>query len=286
MGGLEEEKRESGDSLVETVPVPEKSGTLMSFWDHLDVLRSSLVRIVVVSLGFGIVAFCFKKVLFSIVLAPGRDSFATYRLFDWINGLGDLHPMPSSFNVELINTGLAEQFMIHVKTAFAFGFFCAAPYVLYLIFKFVSPALYANERRYAVKAVSAGYLMFLAGVLLSYFLIFPLTFRFLGTYQVSSDVANMITLQSYMGTLMMMSILMGIVFELPVLCWLLGKLGILSAGFMRRFRKHSIIVILIISAIITPTSDVFTLTLVALPIWLLYEISILLVGKSEKNVRL
>ena len=125
--------------------------------------------------------------------------------------------------------------------------------------------------------------MFMLGVLLSYFLIFPLTFRFLGTYQVSSDVANMITLQSYMGTLLMMSILMGIVFELPVLCWLLGKLGILSAGFMRRFRKHSVIVILIISAIITPTSDIFTLSLVALPIWMLYEVSILIVGKSKGN---
>lgn len=125
--------------------------------------------------------------------------------------------------------------------------------------------------------------MFSLGVLVSYFLIFPLTFRFLGTYQVSSDVANMITLQSYMGTLLMMSILMGIVFELPVLCWLLGKLGILSAGFMRRFRKHSVIVILIISAIITPTSDIFTLSLVALPIWMLYEVSILIVGKSKGN---
>lgn len=125
--------------------------------------------------------------------------------------------------------------------------------------------------------------MFILGVLLSYFLIFPLTFRFLGTYQVSNDVANMITLQSYMGTLLMMCILMGIVFELPVLCWLLGKLGILSAGFMRRFRKHSVIAILIISAIITPTSDIFTLSLVALPIWMLYEVSILIVGKSKGN---
>ena len=131
--------------------------------------------------------------------------------------------------------------------------------------------------------MGGGYAMFILGVLLSYFLIFPLSFRFLGTYQVCSDVANMITLQSYMGTLMMMCILMGIVFELPVLCWLLGKLGILSAGFMRRFRKHSVIVILIISAIITPTSDIFTLSLVALPIWMLYEVSIIIVRKSEKG---
>ena len=260
MGGLEEEKRESGDSPVEAVPVPEKSGTLMSFWDHLDVLRSSLVRIVVVSLGFGIVAFCFKKVLFSIVLAPGRDSFATYRLFDWINGLGDLHPMPSSFNVELINTGLAEQFMIHVKTAFAFGFFCAAPYVLYLIFRFVSPALYANERRYAVKAVSAGYLMFLAGVLLSYFLIFP----------------------SYMGTFWMLNLMMGFVFEIPILCWLLGKMGILSASFLKKYRKYAIVIVLALAAVITPTSDAFTMLLVAFPIWCLYEAGIWILKRQER----
>lgn len=119
--------------------------------------------------------------------------------------------------------------------------------------------------------------MFIIGVLLGYFLIFPLTLRFLGTYQVSSEVENMISIQSYIGTFMMMNLLMGIVFELPVLCWLLGRLGLLDSTIMRRFRKHAIVAILIISAIITPTSDIFTLMLVALPIWLLYEISIYVV---------
>lgn len=119
--------------------------------------------------------------------------------------------------------------------------------------------------------------MFIIGVLLGYFLIFPLTLRFLGTYQVSSEVENMISIQSYIGTFMMVNLLMGIVFELPVLCWLLGRLGLLDSTIMRRFRKHAIVAILIISAIITPTSDIFTLMLVALPIWLLYEISIYVV---------
>ena len=119
--------------------------------------------------------------------------------------------------------------------------------------------------------------MFIIGVLLGYFLIFPLTLRFLGTYQVSSEVENMISIQSYIGTFMMMNLLMGIVFELPVLCWLLGRLGLLDSAIMRRFRKHAIVAILIIAAIITPTSDIFTLMLVALPIWLLYEISIYVV---------
>lgn len=254
----------------------------MSFWEHLDVLRASLIKIAITTVLCGIVAFLFKEEMFSIILAPKNDTFITYRLFshiaEWTTGRDD-----SAFSVQLINTGLAEQFVIHMKTSVCMGFLLSSPYTLYLLFHFISPALYENEKKYSLQVAGCGYVMFMAGVLLCYFLIFPLTFRFLGTYQVSSDVANMITLQSYMGTLLMMCILMGIVFELPVLCWLLAKLGILSSGFMKRFRKHSIIVILIISAIITPTSDVFTLTLVALPIWMLYEVSILIVENLKKN---
>ena len=134
-----------------------------------------------------------------------------------------------------------------------------------------------------MRVVGGGYVMFLMGVVLSYFLIFPLTFRFLGTYQVSSEVANMITLESYISTLMMMCLAMGIVFEIPILCWLFAKLGFLSADFMRRYRKHAIVVILVVAAIITPTSDVFTLSLVALPMWILYEISIWIVKRQNIN---
>lgn len=254
----------------------------MSFWEHLDVLRASLIKIAITTVLCSIVAFLFKEEVFSVILAPTSDTFITYRLFchiaDWTTGAGN-----QAFSIQLINTGLAEQFIIHMKTSVYIGFLLSSPYTLYLLLHFISPALYENEKKYSLSVVSCGYAMFIFGVLLSYFLIFPLTFRFLGTYQVSSDVANMITLQSYMETLLMMCVLMGIVFELPVLSWLLAKLGILSAGFMRRFRKHSIIVILIISAIITPTSDIFTLTLVALPIWMLYEISILIVCKSKED---
>ena len=117
------------------------------------------------------------------------------------------------------------------------------------------------------------------GVCVSYFLIFPLTFRFLGTYQVSTEVDNMITLNSYMGTLFMMNLAMGIVFEIPILSWLFAKLGFISAQFMQRYRKHAIVIILIIAALITPTSDIFTLLLVAFPMWLLYEVSILIVKR-------
>lgn len=168
-----------------------------------------------------------------------------------------------------------------MKTALCAGVLCASPYILYQLFRFVSPALYTNEREYAVKVAGGGYLLFIIGVLVSYFLVFPLTFRFLGTYQVSGEVENMITLQSYISTLMMMCLAMGIVFEIPILSWLFAKLGFITSDFMRHYRRHAIVIILIIAAVITPTSDIFTLSLVALPMWLLYEISIWIVHRVK-----
>lgn len=249
-----------------------------SFWEHLDVLRTAIVKIAAVAVGFGIAAFCFKEGLFAVVLAPKDDGFVTYRLFNriaaWAGG------ETGSFAVQLINTGLAQQFIIHMKAALCAGILCASPYILYQLFRFVSPALYINERKYVVRVVGGGYAMFVLGVAVSYFLIFPLTFRFLGTYQVSGEVENLISLQSYISTLMTMSLAMGLVFEIPILSWLFAKLGFFSADFMRRYRKHAIVAILVVAAIITPTSDVFTLSLVALPMWLLYEVSILIVKQS------
>lgn len=248
----------------------------MTFWDHLDVLRDSLLRMAVVTVACAVVAFAFKDAVFAAILAPKHDDFILYRLLAGVNSwLAD--GSPSSFHVELINTGLAEQFKIHVKTSLYVGLMAASPYCLYELFRFVSPGLYPKERRYGVRAVVSGYVMFLLGVALCYFLIFPLTFRFLGTYQVSPDVENLITLQSYMDTLLVMCFLLGILFELPIVCWVLGKLGILRRTFMRRYRKHAVVVILVVSAIITPTSDIFTLCIVALPICLLYEVSTFLV---------
>lgn len=149
------------------------------------------------------------------MLAPKDGGFVTYRLLDqmtaWTGGV--IEP----FSVRLINTGLAQQFIIHMKTALCAGVLCASPYIIYQLFRFVSPALYDNERRYVTQVVGGGYAMFGLGVLISYFLIFPLTFRFLGTYQVSGDVDNLISLESYISTLVMMCLAMGIVFEIPIL---------------------------------------------------------------------
>lgn len=249
----------------------------LSFWEHLEVLRRCLFRILAVTLVAGIVAFCFKSLLFTVVLAPKSPDFVTYRLFERL--VGPLQP----FQVDLVNIELAQQFIIHMKMALWMGLILVSPYVLYVLFGFVAPALYEAEKKYVVKAVSGGYVMFLLGVLLNYFLIFPLTFRFLGTYQVDPSVGNVISLGSYVSTLLMLSLAMGVVFELPVLCWLLAKIGIMKAAFMKKYRRHSIVVIVVLAAVITPTGDAFTLSLVALPIYLLFELSVLIVRRTERN---
>ena len=260
------------------------NGEMMSFWDHLEVLRGTVWKIALASVVCGVVAFFFKDEIFSVILAPKDNHFITYRLFEclgsWVPGSEGVE----AFSVSLVNTGLAGQFAIHMKVALYAGLAVASPYTLYLLLRFITPALYEGERRYTYRLVAGGYVMFVLGMLLNYFLIFPFTFRFLGTYQVNPEVANMITLESYMDTLLMLSLMMGILFELPMVCWLLGKLGILTKAFMRHYRRHAIVAILVVAAVITPTSDIFTLTLVSLPIWLLYEASILFVpGKAGKE---
>jgi len=243
-----------------------------TFWDHLDALRSSLIRMSLAVVLFAILAFILKDLLFSIVLAPRSSDFVTYQLMG-----------AEPFSVHLMNTGLTEQFMIHMRTAVYAGLLAASPYILYELFRFVSPALYQNERKYATWIVGSAYMMFIVGTLVNYFVVFPLTVRFLGTYQVSPDVANMLTLQSYIDTLLGMGLVMGVVFELPVVCGIMGRMGLLTNQWMADYRRHAVVAILIVSAIITPTTDVFTLFVVALPIYLLYEISIWIVKATKQN---
>ena len=241
-----------------------------TFWEHLDELRARLLRMLLVVAVFSVVAFLMKEQLFSVVLAPRNSDFLSYRL------LG----VPV-FSIQLINTGLTEQFMVHMRTAMYTGLLAASPYIIYELFGFVSPGLYENERRYVFRLVGAAYVMFILGTLMNYFLVFPLTVRFLGTYQVSADVANMLTLQSYIDTFIGLSFLMGVLFELPVVCWLMGRMEIINSKMMAAYRRHAIVAILIVAAVVTPTTDVFTLFVVAMPIWMLYEFSILIVRSSK-----
>ncbi len=255
-----------------------------SFWEHLDELRGSIIKMLVAVMVFTVAAFCFKTEVFNVLLAPVSDDFITYRGLEAVAtwALGNAEIVTNSVEIQLINTGLAHQFLLHVKAAFFIGLLVASPYIVYKLFCFIAPGLYARERHYALRLAVSGYLMFVVGILLAYYLIFPLTFRFLGAYQVSEAVANTVTLSSYLETLLVLSFAMGLVFEIPVLCCILASMGLVKAQMMRHFRRHVVVGLLVLSAIITPTADAFTLMLVATPMWLLYEISILLVSRREK----
>ena len=227
----------------------------MTFWDHLDVLRGSIIRVLVAAIVMGVGVFFLKDWLFDIVLWPRQSDFPTYRL------LG-----AEPFELNLVNTQLTEQFMIHMKVALIVGLLVASPYIIYVLFRFISPALYDDERRASYRLVGAAYGMFIVGIVINYFLIFPLTVRFLGTYSVSEDVVTMLTLSSYVDTLLLMSLVFGIVFEIPVIAWLLARFGMLKHTWMTQYRRHAIVAILILAAIITPTADIMTLVIVSLPI--------------------
>lgn len=255
----------------------------MSFWDHLEALRGTLIKTVVAALLCAVAAFFFKDELFDVILAPKNADFVTYRFFDLLAEYIPFFTSAEDVSVKLINTGLASQFAIHMKISAYAGLLLASPYILVLLFRFISPALYERERRYSVWVAGGAYVMFIVGALVNYLIIFPFTIRFLGTYQVSTEVENLISLTSYIDTLLTMSLMLGILFELPVVSWLLGRFGLLTKGFMRRYRRHAIVVIVFAAAVITPTTDVFTLLVTALPIWLLYELSVLLVPASKKT---
>ena len=244
----------------------------MTFWDHLDVLRGSIIKVLVAGVVMAVGVFFLKDYLFDIILWPRDSDFPTYRL------LG-----ADPFELKLVNTELTEQFMIHMKVSLVMGLLVASPYIIYVLFRFIQPALYDNERRASYRLVGAAYGMFMVGIIVNYFLIFPLTVRFLGTYSVSSEVETLLTLSSYVDTLLLMSLVFGIVFEIPVIAWLLARFGMLKASWMSEYRRHAIVAILIAAAIITPTADIMTLIVVSLPIWLLYEISIWIVKLTNKT---
>lgn len=243
----------------------------MTFWEHLEELRQCLIRILIATLVCTIVVFFFYEPIFQLIFYPSHAEFPTFGFISkWVN----------SFHIEslqLINTGIANQFLVHLRVSLCVGLICVAPYILYVLLGFISPALYQAERRMARRLVVGGYALFVCGLLLNYFIIFPFSVMFLGQYHVSQEIVNMIDLDSYIGMFLMLSFLIGLMFELPLFCVLLSRVGLIDAQMLRQFRKHVFVVILILAAVITPTGDPFTLMLVALPIYLLYELSILII---------
>lgn len=255
-------------------------GNLLTFGGHLEVFRQMLFRILGVAGLIAVIVFCFKDTTWSILMAPSEWNFCTYRWLETAMQATGIDFRFEEFHVEMIATDLSSQFMTHISTSVYLGLLGASPYILYELFRFISPALYENERKYSVQVAGIIYVLFLLGVMMSYFVLFPISFRFLGTYSVSAKVVSNITLDSYISTFVSLTLVMGVVFQLPVVAFFLGKLGVVSSWMLSKYRKHALIVIMLVAAIITPP-DLMTLILVTIPLYLLYEVSIRVVKWVE-----
>ena len=249
----------------------------LTFWDHLEVLRWALFRVAAVLFVIMIGLFVAMPHIFnSFVLGPTTSDFFLYR---WLSVLGNSLPFLPDFSagdyrVDIININVASQFLTHISTSFWFSLVIAFPYLVYEIWKFIAPALYENEKTSVRLAFLFGTVMFFIGCAVGYSLVFPFTFRFLTEYQLSAEITNQISLNSYMGSFMMMIFMMGLVFEIPLLAWVLSKLGLIDKAFLKQYRRHAVAVLLILAAAITPTGDPFTLSIVFIPLYLLYELAI------------
>ncbi len=256
----------------------------MTFLEHLEELRWHIIRSFLAIVIFAVLAFIYKKIIFDkIILAPNGPDFITNRL---LCRLSEMINSPSlcinQKPIELISIKMSGQFTTHINISLIAGVILAFPYVFWEFWKFFKPALYDKERKHARGAVFSASFLFMLGVVFGYFVIVPLSLNFLGTYSVSDLVHNQINVRSYIGTISSIVLASGLSFELPVVAYFLARIGLITPKFMRQYRKHSIIVILIIAAIITPP-DVFSQTLVAIPLLLLYEISILIVAGVVKK---
>lgn len=256
----------------------------MTFWDHLDDLRRVLFRVVGVWLVLAIGYFIAMPYLFDrVILAPCYNDFIFYDFLRYIGQELNLTDefFTKQFHVKLININLAAPFFIHISTAFWMSIVTAMPYLFFEVWLFINPALYSKERKGVAKALTVGTVMFFFGVLLGYFMVYPLTLRFLSNYQLSAVVENTLSLNSYIDNFMMLVLCMGLAFELPLVTWLLSLFGIVNKSLLREYRRHAVVIIIIAAAIITPTGDPFTLSVVAIPLYLLYEMSILMI-KDKK----
>lgn len=249
----------------------------LSFWGHLEAFRHTLFRILIALAVCVAGAFAAMPHIFdSFILGPASSDFFLYR---WMASFGTGIPFlpdfgDSSFSVDIININVASQFMTHISVSFWAAFVVAFPYIIYELWKFVRPALYPNEIRNLRTAFVSGTVMFYIGCAVGYCVVFPFTFRFLAEYRLGESIVNQINLSSYMGTFITMVFVMGLVFELPLLAWLLSKLGLVNRGMLIKYRKHAVVVLMVLAAVITPTGDPFTLMVVFLPLYLLYAISV------------
>ena len=245
----------------------------MTFWDHLEELRGNLFRMIAVYGVAVIVLFFFKGFLFdNVVLAPSQSDFYLYRLLN------------DEFSIKLINIEVAAQFMIHMKITFICALIVTFPYLVFEVWRFVAPALYESEKKGVMKAFLFASALFYTGVAVGYFIVFPLMLNFFSVYQVSADIPNTFSLSSYISMFTSMVLIFGIVFEFPTIAAGLSAIGILSKETLKSFRRHAICGVLILAALITPSGDPFSLLIVSVPLYFLYEFSILICRNSDQSI--
>lgn len=240
-----------------------------------------LFRIIGVVVILACIIFCFKAETFGILLAPKESGFVTFRYIEQLLTNIGLPFHFKEYDIPLINTELSSQFMTHITVSCLLAALLASPYIVFELFRFISPALYESEKKYSYLVVVVVYMLFLLGLLMSYFVLFPISFQFLANYQVDDRIANTITLDSYITTFTTLTFVMGVVFQLPVIAFILGKMGFVDSRMLARYRAYALVIIMIVAAIITPP-DLFTLILVTIPIYALYEVSILILSRTAR----
>jgi len=255
----------------------------MSFLEHLEELRWHIIRSILAIVFFMILAFIFKNFIFgSIILGPKNPEFITNRLLCQLGGFFKTTALCINTKpLNLINIKMSGQLTTHITVSMVAGLILAFPVILWEFWQFFKPALHANEAKYAKGAVFAASMLFFTGVLFGFFMLAPLSIHFLSSYEIDPMVTNQINIRSYIGTLTSICLATGLVFELPIIAFFLTKIGLITPTFMRKYRKHAIVVVFIIAAIITPP-DVFSQTLVAIPLLILYEVSILISARVMK----
>jgi sec-independent protein translocase protein TatC len=270
--------------------IKEKGKTLeaeMSFFDHIDVLRKHLLRALAVVLVFTIGAFYFTDFIFNtIIMGPKNPGFWTYRmmcrLVEKFPSLGqDL--CITKIEAKIINTEMAGQFTLQLNSCVMVGIILGIPYLLFELWLFVKPALHENERKSASGFVAFASFLFFLGIMFGYYIICPLSINFLTNFTVSPEIQNTFTIDSYLSSVMTLTLGSGVIFQLPVIIYILSKLGIMTPAFMRASRRYSTIIILIVAAVVTPTADPYTMLIVALPLFLLYEVSIYISANIERK---
>jgi sec-independent protein translocase protein TatC len=259
----------------------------MSFWDHLEELRWTLFRCIFALLIFTVGGFAVMRYLFdSVILAPCRSDFILFEMLCKMTRAVPFFPdfCDDTYNVHIFNVKLGTQFFTWMSSSFWLALLMTFPYLVYEVWKFVSPALYENEKKNVRWVFGFGTFMFFMGCAVGYFLVFPMTLRFLVTFDLSSAIEEQVSLESYMDNFLMLIFVMGVVFEMPLVCWLLSQLGLLKRTFFNKYRRHAVVGLMVAAAFITPSGDPFTLMCVFLPLYSLYELSAFFVKKAPKEV--